>query len=118
MTEEFAYQYVKSRQQQLGAAGFDLDYKHLTLKPGQKQPLAAQGQMWIVIAADEGIRVQSDTGQYYPKSRTLQLHMHEHTGQLVVQNNERVPQQVRFVVATWRYPGPTAAPTPPVKPAG
>ena len=111
MTEEFALRYAETRRKQLGASGFDLSYRHLSLDSGETRPFSAQGQMWLIVDAEKGVRVKSDTGQFYPQSDTLQEHLHEHTGQLVVANNAQRMAQVRFVVVTWIYT-PATAPAP------
>lgn len=104
MTEDLALAYAQSRQRQLGAVGYDMSYKHFTLHAGEVEPQAAAGQLWLLVAADPDILIKSDTGGYYPKSKTLQIHQHEHTGRIIVQNNGISDQQVKFVVFAWRYP--------------
>ena len=111
MTEEFALRYAEIRRQQLNATGFDLSYRHLALASGESRPFSAQGQMWLLVAADNGVRVKSDTGQYYRQSDTLKEHLHEHTGQLQVANNAPAIAHVQFVVVTWIYK-PATAPAP------
>ncbi len=110
MTEEFALRYGESRRVALGATGFDLSYRHLSLQPAEVRPFSAQGQMWLLIAADKAVRVSSDTGTYYLPSQETREQAHEHTGQIKVANNAPAIAQVRFVVFTWQFGSQTVVP--------
>lgn len=115
MTEQFAASYAESRRRQLGFANHDLGYQQIILRPGEQQKLSAVNKMFLLVRADNGIRVTSSTGQYYLPSVTLSEQKHEHSGQLTIQNNAPMVQTVTFVVVSWRnYVGKavTLAPKP------
>ena len=111
MSENFAAAYAESRRRQLGFGSFDLGHRQISLRPGQVVMLPAASAMYLLISADPGVRVVSDTGQYYLRSMLLSEQKHEHSGMIRVQNNDPQIRTVTFVIITWRNYLPRTAST-------
>lgn len=79
---------VPQRVAQRNADGYEADYLHVVLRPDQSRSFKAQNQiLFIVGEAPEGIRVQSDYGQYDLDNFNAEIQQHEHSGNVTVTND-------------------------------
>jgi hypothetical protein len=112
MSENFAATYTESRRRQLGFATYDLGHQQYSLRPGEIVTVAAVNKMYLLITAEPGVRILSETGQYYLRSTQLSEQKHEHSGLIRIQNNDPGIRTVTFIVVTWRAYQPKGAAAP------
>jgi hypothetical protein len=98
MTIGFALEYTTRRMQELGYGDqYLIKFRHLILQPYEERALSAYNEYFMLVDADEGLRISSDFGLYdlaEEKSNELQ---YEHFGKIQITNREPKIRSVKFI---------------------
>ena len=97
MTEEFAIRYAPKRVEERGFQRYRMVFQDLNLEPEQAVYLAAYNEIWFLIAAEDGIRIRSDYGEYDYQNPKLSENIHEHADSIEIRNFSGQPKKVKFI---------------------
>ncbi|MBL6445722.1 hypothetical protein JMN32_05340 [Fulvivirga sp. 29W222] len=98
MTEQFAIHYAPQRVKERGFEKFRLDYRDISVNSKETREIMAYNEIWFVVEAGPGIRVNSDYGLYSPFDPFIEENMHEHGDRIVIENISRRIDKVKFIV--------------------
>ena len=98
MTEQFAIHYARQRARERGFEKFRLDYRDINIGTDETREIMAYNEIWFVIEAGPGIQVSSDYGEYAAYNPWIQENMHEHGDRIIIENNSKRIDKVKFVV--------------------
>jgi len=97
MNELCPITYAKARVQERGYDKCRLVFRDLQLQPNALRILNAYNEVWILLDADIGIRVESDYGVYDYSKEGLTEQIHEHADRITLVNSVNITQKIKFL---------------------
>ena len=98
MNEICPITYIKSRTFERGYPDARLVYRDFQLQPTESITLRGYNELWLLLYADEGIRIESDYGVYDYESE-LDEQIHEHADLILLTNKVNSKRRIRFLQA-------------------
>jgi hypothetical protein len=98
MTIELALAYIPKRMKELGYEDeYGLRLRHYVLKVEEEKIIEGDGQLFILIAPQQGIRIQSAFGIYDIAASHVNELQYEHEGRITLNNYSTQTQHIRFI---------------------
>ena len=89
--------YAKSRVGERGYTNFRMVYRDFQPSTSEPKMIKAFNELWFILEADEGIRVESDYGIYDYLDEDLLENIHEHADVISISNTTKSVQRVQFL---------------------
>ena len=99
MTIGFALDYIPRIMKARGVENYLTYFRHLKIAGRKATKIAAGNHYYHFIPTEEvdSIRIESKLGKYALEDDTLNELQYEHTGHIIITNEARYPQFVRFI---------------------
>ncbi len=89
--------YAKARVLERGYSEYRLVFRDLQLQPQGARTVNAYNEIWLLLEADIGIRVESDYGIYDYSNVNLMEQIHEHADRIKLVNTVNSIQKIKFL---------------------
>lgn len=102
MKTEFVMQYLPRKMRAMGIGdNYLLTYKDVTVKASGTVRIKASNMFFFFVEGfTDRVRITSESGVYDLTNETLNEQMHEHTGEIKIENrDDRVILHLEFIVA-------------------
>lgn len=94
----FATEYIARRMKQLGYGDdYYIRFRHFVLQSGKPRIEDAYTQFFILTDEPEDVRIESDTGLYDLKEKATNEQIHEHQGEIIINNYGDTAADVKFI---------------------
>jgi len=98
MTINFALEYIPRRMRELGYGdNYILRLRQFILIPKSVITVQAHAEYFILVEAQEGIRIESNTGVYSSFEEQSDELQYEHNGEIIIDNAAEAYQWVKFI---------------------
>lgn len=97
MNEQFIWEYIPHRMQQLGYSKWLVRHRDLGLQAFTKLRFSAYNELFFVVGDPKGVEVESNYGLYTEGDSFLDENIHEHRGEILIQNTTDEPKRIKMV---------------------
>ena len=98
MTEDYTFQFIARRMQDLG---FEKNYitetKHIVMQAGEVLELEAFNQFYYLVKEIDNVRIRSDFGFFDLSFAFTNGQDYEHQGQIILHNYAHTINHIRFI---------------------
>ncbi|MBD3637201.1 MAG: hypothetical protein HUJ25_07620 [Crocinitomicaceae bacterium] len=98
MREGTAIEIAKFKMKELGVGKrYILRYRHFVLDSLEKKQIKAENNLYILIAENAEIKIESKTGVFDLKDEGINEQQHIHRGLINLENFDKQIQAIRFI---------------------
>jgi hypothetical protein len=97
MTEVFILDFIPKRMKQLGYQNWHTRYRELTVLGTSKVSITAYNELWFIVDHPVGLIIDSDYGIYDSTGESSNENMHQHKGEITIENPESTPRKIIFI---------------------
>jgi len=97
MSEEFIIQYIPQRVRQLGFSEYHLNYRDLLVEKCTSMNIPAYNELYFIIDDPDEMIVESDYGVYDSTDCPVDDNIHQHRGEIVIQNKSNKDRRIKFI---------------------
>ena len=97
MTEQLIIQYIPERVKQLGFREYHLRYRDLMIRKQSSVNVTAWNELYFIVDDPSGLVVESDYGIYDSTETPVEENIHQHRGEIVIQNKTGNTKRIKFI---------------------
>jgi hypothetical protein len=97
MTEQLIIQYIQERVKQLGFTDYHLRYRDLMIGKQSSMAVTAWNELYFIVDDPQDLIVESDYGIYDSTETPVEENVHQHRGEIVIQNKANRSRRIKFI---------------------
>lgn len=97
MSEQFILGYIPQRLKELAFSSYHLKYRDLSVEAEGSVTIEAYNDLFFIVDEPQGVIVQSDYGVYDSVSVEQTENVHQHRGEIMIDNPGETDKRIRFI---------------------
>jgi hypothetical protein len=97
MSEEFVMCYLPDRIKRLGYRDYLKRFREIVLEPFSDYYFPAYNELWFIIGAPTGVRVESLYGIYHQEEEYFNENSYEHRGEISIRNTGNGQKKLKVI---------------------
>lgn len=97
MTEQLIVQFIPERVRQLGFVDYHLRYRDIMIDKQSSVNITAYNELYFIVDDPPDLVVESDYGIYDSTDSPVEENMHQHRGEIMIQNKESKSRRIKFI---------------------
>ena len=97
MTEAYIHQIIPQRIKELDYTRYHERLRDFVIAPESELKITAYNELFFIVDDPRGLIVDSDYGMYDSTDDPLQENVHQHRGEIVIQNPGTEIRRIKFI---------------------
>lgn len=97
MTEQLIIQFIPERVRQLGFTDYHLRYRDVMIEKQRSVNITAYNELYFIVDDPSDLIVESDYGIYDSTDSPVEENVHQHRGEIVIQNKGNKSRRIKFI---------------------
>ncbi|PZR24518.1 MAG: hypothetical protein DI538_28155 [Azospira oryzae] len=97
MTEQLIVQFIPERVSQLGFMDYHLRYRDIMIDKESSMNITAYNELYFIVDDPPDLVVESDYGIYDSTDSPVEENIHQHRGEILIQNKESKSRRIKFI---------------------